>query len=311
MSQAIAIDAGHGYTKALSATAQTIFSSLICPAPASVDLGDYAHSQAIFVDGTAYLVGESARAHATPLWSRDKATDPDTLRLILVAAAQLGANGPVALATGLPLSWYGSQRRAFRDALTGYGGTIQLSNQPAQRLWFESAIILPQGLAAAGPILIQAEREPGDYLVIDIGYRTTDYLIVSKSPNGRLDYAPDAAGSLPVGMSAVGKSVADAINQQYQVEFSPAEIESQTTVAIRGQRIDLTQRRHEANQAVGKQLLQSLALELGSAMDKLIGMVAVGGGSDIITRLLPTALVPSQPQWANVQGYWSLLQGPS
>ena len=311
MSQAIAIDAGHGYTKALSATTQTIFPSLICPAPAAVDLGDYARSQAIFVDGTAYLVGEPARAHATPLWSRDKATDPDTLRLILVAAAQLGANGPVALATGLPLSWYGSQRRAFRDALTGYGGTIQLSNQPAQRLWFESAIILPQGLAAAGPILIQAEREPGDYLVIDIGYRTTDYLIVSKSPNGRLDYAPDAAGSLPVGMSAVGKSVADAINQQYQVEFSPAEIESQTTVAIRGQRIDLTQRRHEANQAVGKQLLQSLALELGSAMDKLIGMVAVGGGSDIITRLLPTALVPSQPQWANVQGYWSLLQGPS
>jgi len=308
----IAIDAGHGYTKALAANgASSIFPSLICPAPSTLDLGEFGQTKPIQIDGQPYLVGEAARKHASPLWSRDKATDPDTLRLILVAAAQLGANGPVALATGLPLSWYGSQRRAFRDALTGYGGTIQLPNQPAQRLWFESAIILPQGLAAAGPILIQADREPGDYLIIDVGYRTTDYLVVAKTSDGRLDYAPDAAGSLPVGMSAVGKSVADAINQQYQVEFSPAEIESQTTVAIRGQRIDLTQRRHEASQAVGKQLLQSLALELGSAMDKLIGLVAVGGGSDILVRLLPTALVPSQPQWANVQGYWSLLQGPS
>ena len=311
MSVSIAIDAGHGYTKALSATAQTIFPSLICPAPASVDLGDYAHSQAIQIDGTATLVGESARAHATPLWSRDKATDPDTLRLILVAAAELGATGPVALATGLPLAWYGSQRRAFRDALTGYGATIERPGQAPQRIWFEAVKVLPQGLSAAGPILIQAIREPGDYLVVDIGYRTTDYLIVSKSPNGRLDYAPDAAGSLPMGTGAVGKALADAVSQQYQVEFSPPEVESVPTVTIRGQHIDLTQRRHAANQAVGKQLLQSLALELGSTLDKLIGIIVVGGGSDILTHLLPTALVSDQPQWANVQGYWSALhEGP-
>ncbi len=119
----IAIDAGHGYTKALSASGRrTLFPSLICPAPATVDLGEFARREVVTIDGTPYLVGDAARRHATPLWSREKATDPDTLRLILIAAAQLGANGPVAFATGLPLSWYGSQRRAFRDALTGYGG---------------------------------------------------------------------------------------------------------------------------------------------------------------------------------------------
>ena len=261
-------------------------------------------SKPIQIDGQPYLVGESARKHASPLWSRDKATDPDTLRLILVAAAQLGANGPVALATGLPLSWYGSQRRAFRDALTGYGGQVQLPNQPAQRLWFESAIILPQGLAAAVPVLAGADQDPGAYLIADVGYRTTDYLIAEKAPDGQIRYDADMAGSLPTGTGAIAKTVVDAINQQYQVEYTTAEIEDRTNIVVRGQHIDLTQRRHEAQRAIGQQIVRALAVAAGSELDKLLGIVAVGGGSTLITQTMPGSLASADPQWANVQGYW-------
>jgi hypothetical protein len=42
MPTAIAIDAGHGYVKALAVHgASSIFPSLICPAPSTLDLGEF------------------------------------------------------------------------------------------------------------------------------------------------------------------------------------------------------------------------------------------------------------------------------
>ena len=68
--------------------------------------------------------------HTTPLWSRAESADLDTLRLILIAAAQLAwSRRPVQLAMGFPLSWFGPQRKAFCEALTGYGGVVQWLGQ--------------------------------------------------------------------------------------------------------------------------------------------------------------------------------------
>ena len=307
MSQKIAIDAGHGYVKGLSSTDQRLlFPSLICPMPPSVDLGDLGKSESILIDGRPYLVGASATGHATPFWSREKSSDLDTLRLILVAAAQLGSVGPIQLATGLPLSWFGSQRKAFRDALVGYGGTVQLPRRPVRHLWFESVKVLPQGLAAAAPVLVTSDFEAGLYLVVDVGYRTTDFIVVTKNADGEMDYAPEAAGSLEIGMHAVSQSVAQNINDQYQVSYSVSEVESVPVVIVRGQKIDVSQRFHESRTAIGRHLAQELAATLGPAIDKLLGIVAVGGGSGILSSVLPGVIVASEPQWANVMGYQML-----
>ncbi|MDA8205059.1 MAG: ParM/StbA family protein [Thermaerobacter sp.] len=300
----IAIDCGHGFTKALSTGGRRlVFPSLICAQPTALDLGEFAPSQSVSIGGIPYLVGEPARKHATPLWSREKAGDPDTLRLILVAAARLGAVGPVQVATGLPLAWYGSQRRTFREALTGFGAPIALPGQPPQRLWIESAVVLPQGVAAAGPVLAAPDYEPGQYLIVDVGYRTTDYLVVEKTPAGDLAFAADSAGSIELGMHAVSQFVAHALSEQYHVPFTPEEIEAGPCVAIRGQKVDVSQRLRQARETVGRQLARRLAAELDAALEKLLGIVVVGGGSDLLTGILPGAITPPDPQWANAVGY--------
>ncbi len=107
-----------------------------------------------------------------------------------------------------------------------------------------------------------------------------------------------------MGTGAVAKKVADAVNQQYQVEYAVAEVEERATVAVRGQKIDLTQRRREAQRATGLYIARALAVAVGSELDKLIGIVAVGGGSTLITQIMPGSLAPADPQWANAQGYW-------
>lgn len=310
MAQNIAVDVGHGYVKALSDTGErALFPSLLCPAPTTVDLGEFARSETVIIDGQSFLVGEAARKHATALWSRDKAGDADTLRLVLVAAARLGTAGPVQLATGLPLAWYGSQRRGFREASTGFGAVVQLPEQPVQRLWIESAKVLPQGVAAAGPVLSSADYEPGQYLVVDVGYRTTDYLVVEKTLAGDLAFAADSAGSLEIAMHAASQTVAQALSTQYQVPFTAAEVESAPALAIRGQKIDVTQRLHQARETVGRQLIRRLAADLDATLEKLLGIVVVGGGAGLLVRLLPGASTPQDPQWANVVGYQMALNG--
>ncbi len=304
----LAIDAGHGYVKGLSSRGgQILFPALIHPAPTTVDLGSFGQTAITQIEDVPYLVGEPARRLATPLWSRDKAVDDDTLRLILVAAAELGASGPVRLATGLPLAWFGAQRRSFQQTLKGHGGTVTTADGRKTRIWFESVMVLPQGVAAAGPILDQATYQPGPYLVVDIGYRTTDFIVVTKQQNGTLDFDPMAAGSLNVGMYTADAGLAEGLSTEYRTTFTAAQIAGQSEIVVRGQRLDIIPERTAQETRVARQIVKELLAKLDSQMDQVLGLVAVGGGSEVLSRAIPTVIQAAEPQWANVRGYLSAL----
>lgn len=304
MTEPVGIDAGHGYTKALRLNGQRVmFPSLICAAPAAVDLGEFGTQNApTLINDQPYLVGEAARRHATPLWERDKASD-DTAYLIMVAAAHLGLSGPVRLATGLPLSWWADQRRSFKAALQGFEAHITVPGRLATRLWIENVLILPQGVAAAGPILAQSQYQSGPYMVVDWGERTTDYIIVTKQADGRLDFEASAAGSFEIGCHAIGTAIAAQLTAQYHTPFQPAALESLDAVAVRGQRIELAPYRQEAQSRVTRQLARALHEALGHQLEQVLGIVAVGGGSPLLARALPAVIQPPDAQWANAVGY--------
>ena len=304
--QLMAIDAGHGYVKALGRGGiKALFPSLICPAPAHVDLGNLGRPALTYIDEIPYLIGEVAARYATPLWSRDKAADADTLRLIAVGAAHLRASGPVHLSAGLPLSWWGSQHEAFQEALQGYQATVLLPNRDPVRFWFESVLVLPQGVAAAGPVL--EHRPPGPYLVVDIGARTTEFILVVKRPDGILDFDPMAAGSIEIGMYAVASGLAESLSAEYQLPISPAQVESSNTIIVRRNEIDITERRRHHQIQVAKAVVQRLITKLDSQMEQVLGLVAVGGGSGMLANTLPSVIVPEDPQWANAEGYLEAL----
>ncbi len=61
-------------------------------------------------------------------------------------------------------------------------------------------------------MLSATDFKPGGRLAVDVGYRTTDYILVEKLANGSLDYEPSAAGSLEIGMHDINQSVAQAIH---------------------------------------------------------------------------------------------------
>ncbi|PSR21937.1 MAG: hypothetical protein C7B43_21015 [Sulfobacillus benefaciens] len=306
---AYAIDVGHGYTKALSAHGgRVLFPSLICPPPPSVDLGEFGQAEEITIDGQPFWVGDAARGHAPPRWTRNKATDAETLRLIQVAAARLGAVGPVNLATGLPLSWFGAQRKAFRDALRGRVSVIQLPGQSPQRFWFSSVTILPQGLAAALARIVRPDQGAGDYLVADIGYRTTDYVVVHKTASRSVQADPTQAGSLEIGTHSVAATLASALEHDLHIPFTPTEVESASQVFANGEPVTLGDRRRAAAATVSRQLQDRLTEALDTTLPKLAGVVLCGGGAALFGAAFPQAAIPPDPQWANATAYLGALK---
>jgi len=301
----VAVDVGHGFTKAVGERQRVLFPSLIAQAPVGVDLGEYAPNETILIDNVAYRVGEAARRHATPLWSRDKAADRETLRLMLVAAARLGAMGPVTLATGLPLAWFGPQRRALREALTGFGGTVTLPGRPAQRVWFDAVAVLPQGVAAAAAVLTGPEYPAGAYVVVDIGYRTTDYVVVEKTAGGQIAADPTQAGSLEIGTHGIAAAVAAGLERDYAVPFTAAEVEDADQVFVHGDAVSLNERRLAAQDQVARQFRAQLLEALDARLAKVVGIVLVGGGAHALKTAFPQAIIPADAQWANAVAYWA------
>jgi hypothetical protein len=209
----------------------------------------------------------------------------------------------VTVVTGLPLAWYGAQRRAFREALTGAEATIAVPGYPARRLWIDQAVVLPQGVAAAGPVLGAARYEPGPYLVVDIGYRTTDYIIVTKRSDGLLDFDPHTAGSLETGTHAINTALAAELSETHQIPFTVGQVEGAGTVVVRGQRIALDPPRQRHRHKVAARIAQGLAESLDARLDQVLGIIAVGGGASLLAGALPGVVMPADPQWANALGY--------
>ena len=304
----LAIDPGHGYIKGLSAHKRILIPALIHSVSSTVSIGGLGRTGVTRIDGRPYLVGKAAQRLATPLWSRDKSVDDDTLRLILVAAAELGASGPVQLATDLPLSWYRNQQRSFKKALRGYGGTVVRPDGKEVRLWFETVLVFPQGAAAAGPVLAHESFEPGPYLVVDPGERTTEFLVVIKETDGHLTFDTVSAGSLEIGMHSVHTAVAETLSQQYQTKFTPAQVAAEDFVVVRGEKIDITEERQRQETHMVRAISKGLAERLDDEMDKVLGMIAVGGGGGAIARLIPGAVKPDDAEWANAQGCLAALE---
>jgi hypothetical protein len=309
----IAIDVGHGWTKIIRGSQRLRFPSLIAVAPPTLDLGEHVQSKAIVVDGQPYLVGEAARPYATPLWAREKATEMETLLLMVIAAASVQADGPVRLATGLPLTWYGSQRKTLQAALEGLPPqTITLPQQPPRTITIAEARVLPQAVSAAIALLGEAVMHETQILLIDIGYRTTDYLVVQQRPRKPLDFAANLSGTIEVGMSLIAETLAVELENTYHIPFALGEVETAARLMIKGRPVDLIPLRQQARQLLVTRVYQELSLRLKDHLDRMHRILLVGGGASDLTEPLRQAFaVPvdmaTDPQWANALGYWGAI----
>ena len=313
-----AVDVGHYAVKAFGGTSVS-FPALIAPAPATVDLGPLSgRDPSVWVreDGgpsTAYWIGEDALHLAAPVWTRDKADDPRSRVLLYAAFHRLGlANGPVAVAVGLPLSWYARHHEGLANSVLGRRVHFEVGEESHR--WTVTAVrVLPQGVAAALTAVRQGLlRDAGLYAVVDVGYRTVDVVVMEVDASGQPHGRPQWSTTLDLGYHVIDDAVVRGLRTEHPgAEFLPAQVQ-QEHVTVFGQSVSLGRWRMPAMRALAQRVTTAVQMNLGDVWAQLRGVVLVGGGGEALQHVLAweglPVFVPRQPALANVLGYWEAIQ---
>ena len=303
----VAVDCGHGFVKALTDRGQRLLGpSLIVPVMeggdtwGTLDAVKPDEVQWAGREAIRYLVGDDAAVQAGSLFSRDKASDVLTRDLTMIAVGRLlGTSGRVRLGVGVPLAWYPQARREIPEA---WGGIVKVNGQT---LTVAQVSVWPQGVAALLAVL-PPNTAPGLYALADLGYRTTDYLVVEVTAARQPRLVSEWSGTLEYGAYHALAEVARQVEQSWQVTYAPHELAQRSEITVRGQNVSIVDLQEAAQARSRQNLMGRLQNVWAPILPRLSALLVVGGGAVEWTgETLGTMpiTITADAQWANAQGY--------
>ena len=319
------IDVGYGFTKIVTQAGRRASFPSVCKPATDAGLAEIFGSAAadhrlrLMTPGAGFqewLVGRSAlAADAIRSWSTAGSARADYPILVLAALAAVNAKGRVSIAVGLPLSVYAdkSEQRALSIALEGLSGLVGLDGREPEEIEIASTTVYPQALGAyfsfvatpGGSAL--AQQEIG---VVDIGYRTTDYLVV-RPQGGKMRPDMELSGSIDTGigdaMAAIGKSLAEDHRLSFPLPGTSIEeaLLGNGTIGIRGQVVNVQPAYRVRVEKLGQEITETLRHIWAKRLDRLAGIVVAGGGGAAVQPFLglPGAALIADPVYANAKGF--------
>ncbi len=313
-----AVDVGFGNTKLVLAHTPgcdiqcKIFPSL-APLAAGLDLsgGVIAHRDTVLVqvDGNAYEVGPDAElalgTHASRILHQDFLETPEYLALFCGALSYMHVSQIDLLVVGLPVSLLSAKTDCLRERLEGIHTLAD-----GQTVKVDKVLVLAQPLGG----FIHYSLTHGFYhqlretknLVIDPGFFTLDWILAKG-----IQPIPRRCGSFAGGMHAVLRRVAQAISDEYQVNFDDYGTLDRAlrngTVRLFGREVAIEKYMAHAKPTVDE-AVNTLANSVGDGRD-IDTIVLVGGGAlffrSAIEHRFPSHrvwLVPD-PVFSNVRGF--------
>lgn len=311
MRQLVSVDLGYGYVKGVSSTGKRIlFPTMIAAGHerklmtifggSNVDNMNNLHAR---IQGVDYFLGDLAREARTytRLFDRERHNHPYT-QIILQAAVSLLVEeevDSVVLVTGLPLDFYQSQASEFRRALQGMNIDVQWVAGPlkgqSRKLTVEQVYVFPQG---AGAIFVALVDEGGKPIypelmapgiqvgLIDIGHRTTDYVVVEMAPNGSMIPKSEWSGTIDEGILELYRQIRHAYKQQTGgADLSDHQVERilhTGTIHFRGKRIVLQDQIQVSKNNLASNLADRVKAAWGQASDFFDAIFICGGGGDLL-----------------------------
>lgn len=322
----ISLDLGYGYTKGISGKQRIIIPSVIGPAQdSSLDYGSsYDHilefkkpgemqTQKVFVGELAIETGRAAQASL----SRDKFSQKIAVVLAMTAAYLLGAEKQVGLITGLPLVYYKNkeQRMALEKMLSSVNLYASVDGGPMKYISFSQAKVFPQGVG----VLFAQNKLPDNGLlgVIDIGFFTTDFLLINCTPNG-VRRIEGADYSIETGVSTAIKILTNRITQLTgaPLPFIRAQRiweSGEKEMFFRGRTFDIGQIINDVKEEVGRAVAESVQIQWSEHVDNIRHIYLAGGGAlvfqDEINKVFPQSQLVQDAQWANAVGFYRMAGG--
>lgn len=319
------IDVGYGFVKGVSGSGgRCCFPSVVTAARTGGDiiaaLGGRAPRHRVELERVSggpesWWVGQAAvAAGGKRSWEMAASQRRGYDVLVLAALALLGASGPVAVGVGLPLALYAQkqERRTLRRRLEGLGAWVSVDAEPARYIEVAAAEVLPQSAGAYYAALL---APGGDRLarapvgVIDVGYRTTDYLLLEPQEDGGV--APDEtrSGSVDLGIGQVYDAVRSDLTADLGMLVPDEVVERALNqgglLYVHGQEKNIGERFTAATRDLAERVEAEVRRVWAQRLDFVAAALLAGGGGAALAEhlTLPAVSVVSEPLHANAIGF--------
>lgn len=330
----ISIDLGYGYTKGISETGKSVlFPSIVGPgknrelagALGALNTGlDKLHVE---IDGTQYFVGELAIEESSQISTGtpegNKINHTHTRVLLATAAALITPQGyrMYHLATGLPLNDFVNQRAEFEEMLREYEANIRFLGGPLAGktlvINFGEITVFPQAAGAiySAELLREMQRSGQLTAVVDVGHKTTDFIVFRIKNGGGLDLRPDLSRTIDIGMSHVLASLQHEFSKRTGKRLSYSKVFmllEKEKVKYAGEELDFTGFIQEAKSEVASYIIDAIKTVWQDELPFIEQVYLAGGASVAMDRYLkelhPNTVLIEDAQMANARGFLRYVQ---
>lgn len=335
----VSVDLGYGFVKALSSTGKRVlFPSLVgrgYERGISDIFGDTLEdlkNMHIHFQNDDYFVGELAKESRSTsrIFERERFSHIYT-HILLNTAIQLVVSDTadsVQLATGLPLDFHKAQSKEFQKAITGIHPEIEWKSGPFRKLKreikIEQAMVFPQGAAAIFSALINhygkfiyphLMKEGTLIALIDIGFRTTDFVVVEIQQGGSFIPKVKLSGTVDEGVINLYRD----IRQAFKIQTGGADINEfyierilrDSFLMYKGKKLDFNDVIYNSKKSITANIVDRLKGVWAEESDLFDAIFLAGGGGELfapfIQPLFDNRLTRiSESQFANAIGYLRL-----
>jgi plasmid segregation protein ParM len=327
----IAIDIGYGFVKAMNENGDTIrFPSVVAfdrseRMRSILKSNGEDYSVSIWPAGElenskSYLIGDAAMVGGSGIrtWEEKAVENANLEILIATAASLLGNDDEIDLVVGLPLTYYRTQKDELTSLLKKLDVSIIVEGYNRKRVRVNTVYVFPQGAGAyyAACLTINGEVKNPELVnnpvgLIDIGYRTTDILVMSKGKKGLMP-REELSGGIDLGMKFAYQIVQNEIEEVVKKPIDLLAIEKaifweQSKLLHRGIEYSLSEYEQFANEELANQITAKVKIKWGDEIDNLSAVIIAGGGGEALApylkRSFPTMITMERAAFANVEGF--------
>jgi plasmid segregation protein ParM len=223
------------------------------------------------------------------------------------------------LVVGLPMSQYytdsGKRSDIVKRKIQNLMRPVTAVGETPPPANIRQVFVVPQGHSVIadhvmGWDIILRNKYPERTAIIDIGGRTTDLAYII---NGKKNEASNS-GSLQIGvLDVLGQLNSNLMTHFDRLKKYPPQILDRALrdrhIVVNGRREDVGSLVDQAVNKVASRIITEIRARMTDA-DIADEVIIVGGGATVFASVLrkayPGAIIPPDPSWANVRGFWKL-----
>lgn len=334
----VSVDLGYGYVKGISTNGKRVlFPTLVGTGfdrqlsgifGNMKEVNDLSNMHVLF-DNKNYFVGDLAKESRTSsrIYEQERFNHKYT-RILLNVAIQLlteGKTSQINLSTGLPLSFYKAQAKDFRDSIVGMQPMIQWKSGTLAgetlKTNINNAVVFPQGASAIYSALINSNgkythphlmTEGTLIALIDIGYRTTDFVVVEIQENGSFIPKLNLSNTLDDGVSNLHRDIEDFYKRETGGadlnEYHKARALKNGFLSYKGNKIDFKQAIQDSKNSIATNIADRLKAFWAEESNLFDAIFLAGGGGTLFEEYIQPHFdnrlkLISESQFANAIGY--------